>query len=281
MCAFAVPVSANIFAAALWELLTGSNTSLSAAMMAISSVAFLVTLGWLWLERHRILDARIVAEPQVQARRVLVTGLSKLTDAQFGLAGTLLERVRSESIPLSELAAAPALLAQRFVDETPRLPWFQNLRAIWSHQARLERLVVILSPQSGEQFAKFRELIERSIDCEPAFVGREIEIVPADQAVSFSDSGAVHDALTRALKQARGLPAPTAAGQRSHRFRRNALRYRERDITIDVTPGTKPFSIAAVVSTLGPDGPFLYVGNDGKPEMFNASLRLGSGLIGN
>jgi hypothetical protein len=141
---------------------------------------------------------------------------------------------------------------------------------------RLERLVVMLSEQSARRFETFRELIECSLANTPEFADRRIEIVPSDSAVDFGKAGAVHDALTRALRQARSFSAPLDV-RPAWRPTRGA-RYRDRDITIDVTPGTKPFSIAAVVSTLGPHGRFLYVGNDGATQMFNASLRLAGGL---
>jgi hypothetical protein len=184
--------------------------------------------------------------------------------------------VRCERCSIAVLAAPPAAVAEKFGNEIARLPWFQNIRAIWSHRTRLERLVVMQSEQSARRFETFRELIECSVANAPEFSGRRIDIIASDSAVDFGKAGAVHDALTRALRQARSFSAPPEA--RPAWLPTRGSRYRDHDITIDVTSGTKPFSIAAVVSTLGPDGRFLYVGNDGVTQMFNASLRLADGV---
>jgi hypothetical protein len=73
-----VAVSSNIFASALWELLTAGSGNLAgwpiAAVLGVSAAAFFAALLWLYFERHSIFDARFDVEPHFEPRPVLVTG---------------------------------------------------------------------------------------------------------------------------------------------------------------------------------------------------------------
>jgi hypothetical protein len=126
-----VAVSANIFASALWDLLTAGSGSLAgwaiAAVLGVSAAAFFGAILWLYLERHSILDARFDIEPRVEPRPVLITGLSDLNEAQLDRARELIDCVRRERYSIGVLAASPAAVVEKFGNETARLPWFQNV----------------------------------------------------------------------------------------------------------------------------------------------------------
>lgn len=291
-CAFVVPVSANLFASAFWDRLAnlGGTPALShsgtAVTLVASLAAFVITLRWLYRNRHRILDHRALFSPEpVEARPVLITGLSDLRGPQPDVAGSLLERVRRERVPMGDLACLAPEVTDNFGAEVARLPWIQNIRAIWSHRARIERVIVVPSAQSQDQFARFRELVQALVENTPELAARGIVTIAVGQEVDFGDYNAIQEALSDALRQARESRAATPGEtppSLARRWRRAGRppAYTESDISVDVTPGTKQFSIVAAIASFGPEGRFLYVDNVGMPRSYNISLRLAGGLIG-
>jgi hypothetical protein len=291
-CALAVPVSANVFAATIWDLLAnnaappGLSRWGTVAAATISVAAFVVALRWLYRHRHRILDHRALFSSElVEPRPVLITGLSDLRGAQLDVARDLVERVCRDQVPMRDLADLASEVKDKFGDEVARLPWLQNIRAIWSHHARIERVVVLLSTQSQQQFTLFRGLTEALIVSTPELAGRAVALISVGHDVDFFDYNAIQQALAEAFRQAR-VPRTTHSDETPQpvawrwRGRQQSLDYSESDITVDVTPGTKQFSIVAAIASFGPEGRFLYVDNLGIPRGYNISLRLAGGLIG-
>lgn len=298
LCVFSVAVSANMFASAAWDWLVGApalSVSARVATLLVSLAVFLGGAGWLFYERHRVLDAVVIpgiAEP----RPVLVTGLSNLgvqplppsMRTQLNVAEDLVRRVRAERVPLGDLAAPADKFPKGFGEEVKRLPWIQNLRAISYHQLRLERIVVVPSNHSKDQFDTFQGLVQALIANTAEFNGREIEIIAAGGAPVYDDFGAVQSAFNTALRVARA-PRPVSSGApaqrglfRLWRWRREQAKgYAAHHLSIDITPGTKLVTVVAAAASFGVDGRFLYVdGNPGAPKAYNIALRLGSALAG-
>ena len=113
------------------------------------------------------------------------------------------------------------------------------------------------SSEPDGQFERFRTLLQST----DLFKARPIAVERAGPPVDFDEYNAVQLAIRAALDKLR---------------RRHIA---NDEISLDVTSGTKPFSIAAAAKSFEPGFRFLYVSNKGLPQSYDATIRLAGGLI--
>lgn len=284
LCVFAIAVSANMFAATMWDWvestagLPGVRGVVGLGVALLSLAVFLGAAICLYREGHRLLDTQVVTGP-VQPRRVLITGLSALNSPQLAAAERLVKRIGDEPLSMAVLADRAEKVKERIPVDEATLPWVQNIRALWSHQARIERLVVVPSRgseqpsrDSAPQFPAFRALINALIAQTPEFAGRHIEVVVSGKGVNYD----THKPILRGLDQAKRqvLKTPRLKDRLdlpSRWLRGSPPTYGDDDISFDMTPGTKAFSVAVVLMTLSAEGRCLYVDNNGDARGVNCS----------
>lgn len=161
------------------------------------------------------------------------------------------------------------------------LSWQQNLRAIKEYaDTGLSTVIVVPSRDSDprdnplglahgfaardgseHQFGLFKRFVEAALARRPGGARIAIECYKRG-GVAYDDYDAVYTALEDA---ARHLQDYGCGG--------NGRQPRAGDIVFDVTPGLKPFSIAAAALTLTDKGyVFCYVTNDGRLNEYNAAV---------
>jgi len=117
--------------------------------------------------------------------------------------------------------------------------WKMPLKAIDFHVPKLEKLVVITSPESSSYFPEFRQLVE-------AIFGEDMDITERKSS-SFEDVRELFEIIKGIYEELSG-------------------RYKDRDIIVDITGGQKPVSIAgALITSHYPERKFQYVSTNDIP----------------
>ncbi len=188
-------------------------------------------------------------------------------------------------LDVSEHERALCTLAGRYLSlrRLGGLSWQQNLRAIEAYaDTGLATVIVVPSRDSDpgdnllglahgvaardgseHQFDLFKRFVEAALARRPG--GTRIAIEPYKRGgVAYDDYDAVYLALE-----------DVAAHLQDYGCSGNGKGPRARDIVVDVTPGLKPFSIAAAALTLADKGyVFCYVTNDGRLNEYNAAVEV-------
>ena len=125
--------------------------------------------------------------------------------------------------------------------------WKMPLKAIDFHVPKLEKLVVITSPESSSYFPEFRQLVE-------AIFGEDMDITERKSS-SFEDVRELFEIIKGIYEELSG-------------------RYKDRDIIVDITGGQKPVSIAgALITSRYPERKFQYVStNDYSVKTYDVRL---------
>ena len=161
-------------------------------------------------------------------------------------AQTLMEEVKNipdkEVIPFKEKVV--------LVQNNPLLrSWRMPLEAIEHHQQKLEKLILITSPQSSNQLVAFKELINR-------FFGKKITNILIEAEVSnFENIKEIFNTLDKIYEDL------------------EKEGYKNKDVIIDVTGGQKTNSIAGAFMTLLYDREFQYISTNTK-ELKSYDVRL-------
>lgn len=131
-----------------------------------------------------------------------------------------------------------------------RWNWTQILTSIRPHLGTLKQIHLITSiptARNKEASSEFVDIFQEFVHC----YDDKIEVLKTD-GIDFEDFGAVYWNADRCINDAK------------------RARYREQDIIIDVTGGTKVTSIASSVVTLHNDIKFQYSSNGGNPQEYEA-----------
>ena len=274
---------ANI-AVAVALLLAGSmlafmGEQLVSALMSNPPVWFLLLLfalalilfGWLThvaMQRAgRVLGSTVkVSMPErEQPRRFFLTGYSPLPGHVS--ADDILDHVRK--MTAEDLMADREETAQR---NLPRLgSWHQNARAVLFHASRLEAVLILRPDDNDEEFEKFVQFLRACLEKSgnknilirqihfPEEPSRQFQMTGRTgryEPPSYEDYEYVYEGLREGLKQ----------------LRKRIDDWSEDDVCIDVTPGFKPYSIAAAVITFNQGLKFSYVNTDGHIRFYDAEI---------
>ena len=227
--------------------------------------------GWLThvaMQRAgRVLGSTVkVSMPErEEPRRFFLTGYSPLRDPITP--ESVLENVRDMS--LEDLKADKAEATRR---KLPNLgPWHQNARAVLFHAPRLEAILILRPDNNDDEFKKFINFLSICLE-KAGNTGVQIRQIhfPGNPDIpfqmvgrtggyeppSYEDYEYVYEGLREGLKQ----------------LRQNTSEWSEDEVCIDVTPGFKPYSIAAAVITFNQGLKFSYVNMDGHIRFYDADI---------
>ena len=198
--------------------------------------------------RHRWISSVLTRSEHVAPKRALVQGLSAIgadRKAKLKLAAELgfeLLTTTKDALTKDEAAALAAL---------GYFPWQQNLRALAAHLGQVETLRLVTSRESGAELGDFRRLLVLLLGAHRPTV-TAAEGCPLD----LDDPDQMAQALRDTVKS----------------LERQGIN--SRDIAIDITSATKPYSIAGVVATVNQDLTFTYVNNAGRVFAYTARVQL-------
>lgn len=201
----------------------------------------LLALWWLARGARRRYRPRIEADARPAQARGLILFLSNLKDEQTVAAA------------LSELTGIDDFRT-RFADANWRMP----LEALAYHLPRLERALVICSPQSIRQWSLFRDLSARLFPNADLVLCEIGSLHPQDRqyqgGLSFEDLATVARATDDALADLMDAGLPLA------------------DILIDITGGLKPNAVAATAVALAEGRRIQYVSGPHGPEPYRVTV---------
>ncbi len=247
-------------------------------------VLFVVSVLGLYFFRRSLVStyARLLPNVTPEGRSVLIIALSTKKkanepadqariDAGFAALKTLPIETSAQDVPTLKAMKGkgdPALDA--LVAEPPN--WQQGFRIVWDHVRASKRrnpfraVLVVTSPESESQVAEFCAVLkDRLLDAAPRH-GIAPSALPLIEPVT---PGGVrfdhHDGVILALNQA------VDHARKQHKARHGR-------VCLDVTAGTKTFSIAAAMVTLNRKLIFSYIDNSGKPLYFDAGIEVGAAL---
>ncbi len=217
----------------------------------------------LWSMRQQILAFHVYRMAEVKPKRILVQALSR-TD--FGVPFPEFARIMEQE-GIDVVARNKAEFEGQYDVNDPTQAqirkvcgnrWQQNFRIIQRHRDQLEVIIVIVSEGekgSAHQFEQFREVTTRLLTPWE----RPVEVVQAPgEPIDFEN----HDQVRRQLREILSLCKRNYNAGNS-------------DIAIDITSGTKIFSVAAATITLNKDMTYTYVNNDGRVSSYDDSVTLG------
>ena len=214
--------------------------------------------------------------------RVLIMGLSELKPNELNRLDDILAKFTGRP----ELYALPKCDFERLPETAPglaiknheiagfRTAWQQNVRAVHHHRPTLQRVLVLPSEESHQQWESFKRVMtaffpELPIDLVTISNGEPFRLpdAPGEKLRSYEDYAYVRDGLDRAIEQ---LSQAHAAG---------GAKLTEEDICIDVTPGPKLFSIAASIVTLNRALKLSYVSNEGIVTILDAEVGTAESMV--
>ena len=227
-------------------------------------------VGWLThvaMQRAgRVLGStvRVSMPEREEPRRFFLTGYSPLRGPVT--AEKVLEHVQGMS--LEDLKADRAEADRR---KLPNLgPWHQSARAVLFHASRLEEIRILRPDTNDDEFEMFIQFLRGCLekagntkvrirqihfpgepDIQFQMTGRTGNFDPP----SYEDYEYVYEGFREGLKQ----------------LRQN-VDWSEDDVCIDVTPGFKPYSIAAAVITFNQGLKFSYVNMEGQIRFYDAEI---------
>lgn len=262
--AFLLDLSWEMFSPILRPALTGTPETGGHAGLGLLAFILAALVGYgLWRAKGRILQVSMYHRNMVTPKRVVIQGLSTILDGPTGprvAPEALVEALKKgKSLPLDEwLLDSDSFKARHSFKSQPLMPWQQNLRSANAHRGRLEYIIVV--PSGGErgsdsQVETFREFAESRFADDGCRLSVAAAPVPAPD---YEDHEQVRRALRAAIRMARDLygVAPD-------------------DIAVDVTAGTKVFSVTGAAVTFNHDLTLTYVNNAGQVREYDASVALG------
>lgn len=253
------------------QLATALIPHTSVWLILILFVLALILFAWLsdvaMQRAGRVLGSTVkVSMPErEQPRHFFLTGYSPLRGSVTP------EKVleNAQRMSLEDLKADRSEVAHR---ELPNLgPWHQNARAVLFHASRLRAVVILRPDNNDDEFEKFvrflRTCLEKAGNVDVQI--RQIHF-PGESELQFQMTGRtgryeppsyedyeyVYEGLREGLKQ----------------LRQNISDWSEDDVCIDVTPGFKPYSIAAAVITFNQGLKFSYVNMEGHIRFYDADI---------
>ena len=201
---------------------------------------------------------------QEQPRRFFLTGYSPLPTEK---ADKVLRNARGMS--LEELRADKEAVEKR---NLPNLgSWHQNARALLFHASRLEAILILRPDERDEVFERFVQFLQICLEKAgndktiirqihfPGNADRQFQMLGRTgvyEPPSYEDYEYVYEGFREGLKQLREINGA----------------WSEDDVCIDVTPGLKPYSIAAAVITFNQGLKFSYVNMDGHIRFYDAQI---------
>ncbi|RUM42703.1 MAG: hypothetical protein DSY35_04920 [Desulfurobacterium sp.] len=196
-------------------------------MLSFSLVllALLLLFGW-WVSKRGNFDVNV---KRPEKKKVLILFLSPV-------------RGREEDLALLKELSFQA------VDSSPFRSWEMPLRAVAYHAERLEKLIVLTSPQSSQQFPLFKKLLT-------SFFKENLRLLPILERAEevrvndFEDIEEVFGALNAIYK----------------RLVREG--YKDKEVILDVTGGQKTVSIAGAFMTLYRGREFQYISTNDKESI--------------
>ncbi|MCF8483442.1 MAG: hypothetical protein K9H25_23710 [Rhodospirillum sp.] len=254
---------------AWWTSRQWSAQATGALLWTGIGIALLVgSLFGLFLGRHGLLRSRASVQNQgdYRGRSVLIMGLSSASGDAVRDVATM------TGIPISLLGGGSAdvrvLLAQERTPErgetlagVTRHPWRQNLRAIYTHLTvssygePLRKIIVIPSIESAPQAGMFKGLVLGLLDR----AGRRDVGVEVTEGIDYENFDDVTGILDRVLAQVKTT-------------HRGALLDGAGTVCIDITSGTKIFSVGAATMTMNRDLLFSYVNMAGVTVFYDARV---------
>ena len=208
---------------------------------------FLLSAWGLFLRRRELMSVGALSQERPEPRRAVVLSLSppnpppELEDGRATRVGTL---------PLTGVLDRDV---RALTDAGMRWSWQQLLRALEPHRGMLEHVYLLGSADAAGSPGTYRHLDAAEGLIRLYFPDAHVMRAPAP--VSFEDVRALMKAMERAIRT-----LTVDAG------------LREEDVTIDVTGGYKPTSIAAAVMTLNCNATFQYVHTGGNHEVWEYDL---------
>ena len=199
--------------------------------VSLSLLAFLLLLGW-WVSKKGSFD---VSVKKPEKKKVLVLFLSSLRGKEEDFQKDLTSLISRE-------------LSFKDVNATSLRNWEMPLRAIAYHGEKLEKLIVLTSPQSSKQFALFKELAFSFFKKNPKLLS-VLENVQEVKINDFEDIEEVFGALNTLYQ------------------RLNKEGYKDKDVIVDVTGGQKTVSIAGAFMTLYRGREFQYISTNDKENI--------------
>jgi len=260
----------------LWHRLTqaiGSEKGRALLVQGLIAFAFFVTVSTIaYALRGQILHAAFDVK-RVDRRRILITGLSfppknralldlaltvplPLLGASENQIKALEDKLEAETAGSGESEQWAALRAHVAAVKSLQsgFSWQQPIRAVCAHLPALESVLVLVSEETAKHFELFESFLRGRLDAEGyshvaiVRLGTELNIEDHDQILA-SFRSAIDYACTR-------------------------WRAREKDITIDCTPVSKIYSIAAAIATINRGITVTYVNNGGRVSTYDGSISL-------
>lgn len=148
--------------------------------------------------------------------------------------------------------------------------WQQNIRAVYHHRDRLERILILPPNNDAVEQDDFKLYLEK------AFAGRP-------NMVSFiTDKRGKPFQISRGFEQGRKFYEDydyvfLGVSRGLKIIQKQNPSVDSVDICVDATSGTKTFSIAAAIATLNASCIFSYVNPNGEIRFYNASVDIGQG----
>lgn len=237
-------------------------------------VLFVVSsLGFYHFRRTLLTShARLLSDVTPEGRTVLILGLSQRNRSKDPKENDKIEAAfqAMATLPI-EVTAAERRKGDLRVDEG-RPNWQQAFRVVWDHVNAAARrqsfraVLIVTSPESDPQMGEFVALLnDRLTDAVQRGVIAASAIPTIERVVSGGVKFDRYDDVVATLDRA------VVGAKKRYQARHD-------QICVDVTAGTKTFSIAAAVVTLNRKLIFSYVDNDGKPLYFDAGIEIGAAL---
>lgn len=242
------------------------------AVLFVASALCLYKLRRTLLTSH----ARLLPDAAPKGRTVLILALSDIkspatVSGVVAVMGALpIEVTARDAAALSADKGKGDAALDALVEARPS--WQQGFRIVWDHvsasgsQRPFRAVLLVTSPESDQQAAEFIALLSDRLSDAARRGEIAASAIPAIEpltpgGIKFEQYDDVIDALNRAVDHAKA---------------RHGARHDR--VCLDVTAGTKTFSIAAAMVTLNRKLIFSYVGNDGKPLYYDAGIEVGAVL---
>jgi len=230
-------------------------------IFALTVLFILIFLGYIL--RHSL--EWVFEEYEPNPKKGLILFLSPLSEKKLPEKASpkeifleYFEKLKKENITLDKLEIK--LINKQRSEAANKLgSWAMPTKAIQHHRKNLQKVIVLTSETSSEQFPLFKEFIEIIY---PTLKGKieEIEVKPKKENISlknsFEDLEAVAEAVNKAYKELENEKIDA------------------RDVIIDVTGGQKSNSIAAAILTVLDNKEFQYISTvDYKLRAYDVRLK--------
>lgn len=253
----------------------------------VGALLFILVAIRLYKARGQFLGthARMLLDGTSRERTVLIMGLSLKGGPAVSAVTDAMPNLPMEVIALTKSAlksrkakidnGADDTLASKIIKLDCLIHnahgWQQNFRAVWhiikkrndKKDSSLKAILVVTSKETTVHFDEFRILLlDRINDAETRgeFSGGLPEIINIiDTGIDYENYDHVVESLNRAVDYAE-----------------TSFKASHGQICVDVTSGSKIFSIAAAMVTLNRKLIFSYMNNDGSPLYYDAKIELGT-----